>query len=93
MKVEMKIGRLRSFSLTLLVTLVLQCGAAVWWVSAKARDTVFLEQRVVNIETVLSNTTESTAKICERLARIEERVKAQMVLLNRIDKKTSFHQP
>ncbi len=93
MKVEMKIGRLRNLSLTLLVTLVLQCGAAVWWVSAKARDNVFLEQRVVNVESVLSQTRESTAKICEKLARIDERVKAQMVLLNRIDKQVSSRQP
>lgn len=89
MKNDVSIGKLRGIPLALLVSLVLQVGVAVWWVSAKARDNYFLEQRVDQLETVVSRSRENTNQIYERLVRIEERVKAQTVLLNRIDKRVS----
>jgi hypothetical protein len=86
MKIEMNIERLRGLSLTFLLTLLMQCGAAVWWVSAEARDNEYLEKRVDVVEMVAAKNGAQLGQICERLARIEERLSAQMVLLGRIDK-------
>ena len=86
MKLEINDGIIRGLPLAILVTFLIQGGAAVWWVSAKARDTVFLEQRVTVLETSLSRESDTQGQTLQRLARIEERVNAQIVLLERIDK-------
>jgi len=87
MKYNINIGRLGVIPLTLVLSVLLQAGAAVWWVSAKARDNYFLEQRVAAMEIVIAKDREQSVQINERLARIEERLKAQSVLLARIDRK------
>ena len=76
----------RGVPLALLFTVLLQGGAAVWWVSAKARDGFFLEQRVSVVEDSLAQRRKTDEVIGERLVRIEERVNAQIVLLDRIEK-------
>lgn len=91
MKNSVIIGRFGAVPLALLLTLSVQAGAAIWWISAKARDNFFLEQRVEVIETVLSHSNERTVQISERLIRIEERLKAQTILLGRIDKQISIN--
>jgi len=89
MQMEVNDGIVRGLPLALLVTLLVQGSAAVWWVSAKARDTYFLEQRVSNLESGMSRTQESQGQMLQRLVRIEERVNAQVALLERIDKQIS----
>ena len=79
-------GMMRGVPIALLVTVLLQGGAAVWWVSAKARDGYFLEQRVDVIEESLMQRRKTDEGMSERLVRIEERVNAQIVLLDRIEK-------
>lgn len=86
MKNIAKHDRLRGLSLTIVVTVLLQCGGAVWWVSAQARDGYFMERRVTEMEGALAKTTEGAGALNERLARIEERLAAQAVLLGRIEK-------
>jgi len=86
MKLEINDGIIRGLPLVLLLTLFVQGGAAVWWVSAKARDTVFIEQRVERLESFVAHTSEAHGQTTERLARIEERLNAQNVLLLRIEK-------
>lgn len=81
--------RLKGLSLTIIVTVLLQCGGAVWWVSAQARDGYFLERRVSDVESALAKTVDGAGALNERLARIEERLAAQSVLLGRIEKNIS----
>lgn len=86
MKLEVQDGLIRGLPLAILVTLLIQGGAAVWWVSAKARDSVFIEQRVERLENAAAHYGESHSQTIERLARIEERMGAQTALLERIEK-------
>ena len=89
MKLEVNDGIVRGLPLALLVTLLVQGSAAVWWVSAKARDTDFLEQRVTTLEGSMSRTQDTQGQMLQRLVRIEERVNAQVTLLERIEKQLS----
>ncbi|MDD3183630.1 MAG: hypothetical protein PHD48_12635 [Alphaproteobacteria bacterium] len=89
MKLEVNNGIVRGVPLAVLVTFLVQGAAAVWWVSAKARDTDYLEQKVTTLETVFSRANETQGKMLERLVRIEERTSSQTVLLERIDKQLS----
>jgi hypothetical protein len=85
MKIELEsIGR--HAPMMLAFALLMQAGTAVWWVSAKDRDTFFLEQRVTNLEAGQARTAEGQGQTLERLARIEERVNAQLGILDRIEK-------
>lgn len=76
--------------LTLLVTLMLHLAAAIWWVSAKDRDALFLDHRVAALENGLTNTANTQNTISERLARIEERLNADAAILARIDKQLAL---
>ena len=89
MKFEVNNGIVRGVPLAVLVTLLVQGGAAVWWVSAKARDTDYLEQKVVMLESSFSRTTDTQGQMLERLVRIEERTSSQSLLLERMDKHLS----
>lgn len=86
MKLEVNDGIVKGIPLAILVTVLVQGATGVWWVSAKARDTYFLEQRVVKLEVSAAAAQESQGQLMQRLARIEERVNAQVALLERIDK-------
>ena len=77
---------IRHVPLTLVVTLLLQAATVVWWASARDRDNLFLGQRVTNLESNLTRTMEGQSQTLERLARIEERVNAQITILDRIEK-------
>ncbi|MDX9690347.1 MAG: hypothetical protein EOM37_04785 [Proteobacteria bacterium] len=86
-KLEVQNGLIRGLPLALLITLVVQGAMAVWWVSAKARDADFLQQRVTKIETSIGKAEEFQEKVMEKLGRLDERVSAQNVLLDRIEKR------
>lgn len=86
MKFEVHDGMIRGLPLAILLTILIQGSAAIWWVSAKARDTVFIERRVERLESFVAHTTEAHGQTVERLARIEERLNAQNTLLVRIEK-------
>jgi hypothetical protein len=74
----------------IVLAILLQAATALWWASAKERDAFFLEQRVSGLESSASRATETQSQILERLARIEERLNAQILLLDRIDKRARF---
>ena len=76
--------------LALLVTLMLHLAAAIWWLSAKDRDALFLDHRVAALETGYSSTASTQNAISERLARIEERLNADAAVLARIDKQLAL---
>lgn len=86
MKLEVNDGIIRGLPLAILLTLIVQGGSAVWWVSARTRDSVFIEQRVTNLEGGLARAQDSQGQLLQRLARIEERMNAQITLLERIEK-------
>lgn len=86
MKFEVNNGIVRGIPLAVLITLLVQGAGAVWWVSAKAKETEHLEQKVVTLESGFANTNETQAKMMERLVRIEERTSGHTILLERIDK-------
>jgi hypothetical protein len=89
MKIELGEVLGRHAPLALVAALLLQGATIVWWASAKERDSFFLEQRVSNLETSFSHTTEAQNQTLERLARIEERVNAQLAVLDRIERQLS----
>ncbi len=86
MKLEVHDGLIRGLPLAILVTLMIQGGGAVWWISARIRDNVHIEQRVERLEGAASHASEAQGQTVERLARIEERLAAQTLLLGRIEK-------
>jgi hypothetical protein len=88
MKIPMESGgKGTNVPLALLLAVVLQLASGVWWVSAKDREHFFLEQRVNGLEANLVRTSDGQTQMMERLARIEERVNAQLDLLDRIEKR------
>lgn len=72
--------------LALLVTLGLHLFAAIWWVSAKDRDTNYLGLRLTTLESSHNQSVGVQSTIMERLARIEERLAAEAAILERIEK-------
>ncbi|NTU76219.1 MAG: hypothetical protein HGA90_00130 [Alphaproteobacteria bacterium] len=86
MKVELGKALGKHVPLALVASLLIQGATIVWWASAKERDNFFLTQRVANVESGLARTSEGQGQLIERLARIEERVNAQLILLDRIEK-------
>ncbi|MDD5587273.1 MAG: hypothetical protein PHY92_10050 [Alphaproteobacteria bacterium] len=86
MKIELSEALGRHAPLALVAALLIQGATVVWWASAKERDGFFLEQRVTSLETTLSHTAEAQTQTLERLARIEERVNAQLAVLDRIER-------
>jgi len=89
MKFEINDGIVKGIPLAILVTILVQGATGVWWVSAKARDGYFLEQRVSGLESTTAHAQEMQGQTLQRLARIEERLNAQVGLLERIDKQMS----
>lgn len=79
----------RHVPLALVASFLLQGATAVWWISAKERDLLFLSQRVTALESGASRSSEAQNQTLERLARIEERVNAQLIALDRIEKQVS----
>lgn len=75
----------------LVLALLIQAAGIVWWASARERDNYFLAQRVGTLETKMSRDTDAQAQIVERLARIEERLGAQLGILDRIEKQISIN--
>lgn len=87
MKMEVHDGLIRGLPLAVLMMILVQGSGAIWWVSAQARDKAFLEQRVERLETGAAKADDTSGAVLQRLARIEERVAAQNVLLERIEKR------
>lgn len=75
----------------LVFAILIQVGGIVWWASAEARDNYFLAERVSTLEAGFSRAREGQIQMMERLARIEERVNAQLSVLDRIEKQISAH--
>ena len=86
MKLEVNDGIVRGLPLAILVTFLVQGSTLVWWVSAKARDGYFLEQRVTTLELAQGKASELQSQTMQRLARIEERLVAQGGVLERIER-------
>ena len=84
MKFEVQDGIIRGLPIAILVTVLVQGSTFVWWLSARARDTHFLETRVSVLETNYSSVADTQTRMLERLGRIEERIHAQGTLLERI---------
>ncbi|MFA6280373.1 MAG: hypothetical protein WC612_06235 [Bdellovibrionales bacterium] len=87
MKFEVHDGIIRGLPLAVLITILVQGSGAIWWVSAQARDKAFIEQRVERLEGSVAKVDDASGMVLQRLARIEERVAAQTVLLERIEKR------
>lgn len=79
-------GGLRHVPLMVVVTLVLQVGSAIWWTAGRARDVVFLERRLGQVESAIERKRKDDEQVMDRLARIEERVDVQLAVLGRIEK-------
>ena len=86
MKIETNGALRRNVPLALVFTLLLQAATVVWWASARDRDNFFLGQRVTSLETSLARTADGQSQVLERLARIEERLNAQIAQFDRIEK-------
>lgn len=87
MKFQIKNGLIQGLPLALLLTVFAQGAAIVWWSSANVSDVAFVEGRVSQLEEKFSTGAKGQVSILQRLARIEERLKGQRRLLERIDKR------
>lgn len=86
MKIEVHDGIVKGLPLAILLTLLIHGATAVWWVSAKARDGIFVERRVERLEEAAASASSAQGQTLERLARIEERLSAQTLVLGRLEK-------
>lgn len=76
----------RRVPVAIVVALCLQAGGIVWWASARDADVHFQQRRIDHLEQAANETRTSQTEILERLARIEERLKAETGLLERMEK-------
>jgi hypothetical protein len=73
--------------LAVVAALLLQAGTAVWWAATKDSDDRFEQQRVHSLEIEVEQTRDGQAQMIERLARIEERVNAELFMLEQLEKR------
>ena len=73
--------------IAILFTFLIQGSALVWWVSARVQETHFIDRRVNKLEDVVHISGKLETQLLQRLARIEERLSAQGILLEKIDKR------
>jgi hypothetical protein len=76
----------RRIPLAIVAALLLQGSAVVWWAASKDSDDRFQQQRIEHLEQTVSEENNAQTEMLERLARIEERVNAEMSVLDRIEK-------
>jgi hypothetical protein len=76
----------RRVPLAIMSALILQAGTAVWWAATKDSDDRFQQQHIQQLEQSVEQTRDSQNHIIERLARIEERLNAEVFMLDRIEK-------
>jgi hypothetical protein len=79
----------RRVPIALVLTLCLQAGAAVWWASGKEKQDIFQDLRLLAVEQAVNKASDMQGQITERLARIEERMAAQVEILKRIERQTN----
>ena len=84
---------LRRLPAALALALILQGSAVVWWASAKDSDVRFQQQRLDHVEQTVADTRSTQTELLQRLARIEERLNSQTVLLERIDRHSGKERP
>jgi hypothetical protein len=71
----------------LIVTILLQSAAAVWWAASVDGEVVHHGQEIAALKTRDTEDTRRLEAIVEQLARIEERAVAQLDMLRRIEAK------
>lgn len=69
----------------IIVTLILQAAAAVWWAGQSDNRITNLENRLSGMEQSVKQTVSMQNDINVRLARIEERTEGQTATLKRIE--------
>jgi hypothetical protein len=79
--------------ITLLVTLLLQAGATIWWAAGQDRADTFHDTRLSALEYQQSRFLDTQSLIADRLARIEERLIAEGESLRRIEKQITSFRP
>ncbi|HEU0117834.1 MAG TPA: hypothetical protein VFR09_04300 [Alphaproteobacteria bacterium] len=82
----------RRIPLALGLALFLQASGAVWWAATKDSDDRFQQQRITGLEQALAQTKDGQVQMIERLARIEERMNAEVFILDRIEKQLGASQ-
>ncbi len=76
----------RRVPLALVAAVFLQAATVVWWAATKDSDDHFQQQRITSLEKEVAQTKDGQSQMIERLARIEERVNAELFLLDRLEK-------
>ncbi len=77
----------RRIPLAVIAALLLQAATVVWWAATKDSDDRFQQQRIAAVEQAAAQMRDGQTAMIERLARIEERVNAEVFTLDRIEKK------
>ena len=75
----------KKIPLSLIFVLLLQTGSFVAWASNLSSAVSDHERRILIGETFDRDYSKSNLELCQRIARVEEKVGAQMPLLERID--------
>lgn len=74
----------KNIPITMIIVLILQTGTFVSWAAKLDSSVADHERRIVVGETYDREYSRSTLEMCQRLARVEEKVSAQTVILERI---------
>jgi len=77
----------RRVPVALIVTILLQSAAAVWWAASVDGEVVHHGQEIAALKVKDADDSRRLEAIVERLARIEERASAQLDMLRRIEAK------
>lgn len=75
----------KNIPITLIVVLILQTGTFITWAAKLDASVADHERRILVGETYDRDYTKSNLELCQRLSRVEEKVGAQTVLLQRIE--------
>lgn len=75
----------RRIPLAFVFTLLLQAGTAVWWASTKEAQDHFRDQRLRELETRITHSSDYEAQVLDRLARLETRAEEHGAVLRRLD--------
>jgi len=77
----------RRIPLTIAALFLLQAGTAIWWAASKDTEDRMQAERVDDLAATMNEAADRQTQSLDRLARIEERLKAEDETLGRIEKR------
>jgi hypothetical protein len=75
----------KKIPISLIVVLALQTGSFVWWAATAESRIVDHERRILVAESYDRESMRSNMDVCQRMARVEEKVNTAIMSINRVE--------